>query len=126
MAARSVDVKISNYSGVKLTRVNFDLEHGGWVASNVPPEVIEDNNASSFKSEEIGMATGVKGYVKYRVGDETSGGSGDNFLRINWHNPYLGSNSYSTSYPEGFRVIESGGKGNHASPEFVFLKDNSS
>ena len=101
MSARSVLIHLTNQSEAKLTRDKFGLNHGGWVGSQVPAESIEDRNEVLFKSHETGVATGVEGHVEYHIGEQSSGESDKNLLIIRWHNPFLGSNSYSVEYPEG-------------------------
>ena len=107
MAARSTTVKFQNETSQGLTLIHAELIHGGWVPNMYPPEKIKPFSEATWQSEEIGLATGVKGIVKYLIPKK-----GD--VTIEWKNPYIGDNSYSTSGPGGFEVNKSGGSGNHA------------
>lgn len=114
--ARSTIVSIENRSPHTLTWAGHHLSHGIWspCASqrfsgdrSAPCSFIPPGSRCSYKSESNGVATGTEGWVRYKRGDE--------FIRIWWDNPYVGSNKYSC---EGGRCSYSGGKGNNAHVTF--------
>ncbi|MEE1826312.1 Crystal protein ET79 [Streptomyces sp. BE20] len=112
-AARSTKVSLVNYTGTGLTKTWEHLDHGCWSADGLPPSYISNTKASSWKSESCGFATGTEGSISYAL----AGGGGQ--VDLHWNNPYLGSNSYSCSVPDGYTCVRSGGSGNDASVAFT-------
>jgi len=109
-AARSVWVIIRNNSKYQLTAPQYYLTSGVWTVR--PNPVIQPGQESGFGSESNGFMTGTHGSVTYSV-------SNNQQLSFTWTNPYVGSNSYSTSlsgYPSlgKIYVTRSGGSGNNA------------
>jgi hypothetical protein len=62
-----------------------------------------------FGAEEIGAFTGVEGTVTYLMNSQNPGE-----IRLYFKNPYFGSNEYSGTAPDGFKIIIEGGGGDHA------------
>ena len=109
-AARSVWVIIRNNSKYQLNYPQYYLTSGVWTVK--PNAVILPGQESSFGSESNGFMTGTHGSVMYSV-------SNGQQLSFTWTNPYVGSNSYSTSlsglpYSGKIMVTRSGGSGNKA------------
>src|SRR6266705_1375406 len=125
MAARSTRVILENRTGTNWALVKKDsgLDHGIW--SDKPPGFV--GNHAEWGSESWGFLRGTQGWVIYEVP------SGDVLnpllsLRLDWDNPYYGSNSYSASVDPpgqadgtGFSVGYFGGGGDDAVVTFVLL-----
>lgn len=114
MAARSVSVSFTNKSNIVLILGGSSLLHGEWTTE--PPARIEAGQTVSWESESNGVATGTEDTAYYDVEGLTIGSRS----LFHWDNPFIGSNSYSESYPETFKVSRSGGGGDNASVAWVF------
>jgi len=95
--ARSVDVLIVNYLDKDLTLIGSGLDHGIWSDNQDPRQVIRANEMGGCASESKGIATGTEGWVKYYIADNVD-------FTFRWDNPYLGDNSSSADWPDGYRV----------------------
>lgn len=115
MAARSVKCTLTNQSKRTLHLVDCGLSWGIWVTA--PPAQIADNQDGTWKSESDGPATGTEGWVEYRL-DDVAGK-----FKFTWNNPFVGSNTYSTSAPPGYNSGHQGGSGNDASVMYVASKE---
>jgi hypothetical protein len=109
-AARSTWVIIRNNSKYQLSAPQYYLTSGVWTVK--PNAVIQPGQESAFGSESNGFMTGTHGSVMYSI-------SNGQQLSFTWTNPYVGSNSYSTSLsgiPYGGKIVvtRSGGSGNNA------------
>lgn len=125
-AARSFLITVENSTGRVWNRTDLGLSHGIWSGGGglVPPEQIdkasldEDGNPvpglAQFGSESSGFATGTEGFVEYeskptlRLPLAT--------MRIEWVNPYVGSNRFYVTVSAGYRGTYRDIKGNNASP----------
>lgn len=127
MAWRSVRVvlRVRIYSDFVLVRddANTGLDHGIW--TDKPPDFV-GNDEVNWGSESNGFLTGTAGFVTYTIPHP---GSGDGLrLRLEWSDPFFGSNSYgATVTPQGqsdgsgFSVGFFGGGGDNALVTFVLL-----
>jgi len=103
MASRSVQVHFNNNTNSVMTLKKAALSHGVWSQDGEPPQSIAAGAQKiPWGSESEGLWTGVEGYVTYMLG---TGGE----VTLNWDNPHLGSNSYSSSAPGGYSCACSGG-----------------
>jgi hypothetical protein len=82
MAARTVQILLTNHSGFALTKSFDHLCGGDWTPQLRPPDTIADGAKVTWKSESGGIATGTEAYVKYTVD-----GNGDT-VYIYWDNPF--------------------------------------
>ena len=120
MAARSVTVTFTNNCDLALIRNNGNLSHGEW--DTEPPLRIEAGTTVTWESESDGVATGTEGEVYYDI--ETFAGQTGGQVHVHWDDPFIGSNSYDESCPDGYQIGRSGGSGNDADVTWVF--DNAS
>lgn len=103
-AARSTKITFVNSSPFNLIRVEQHLDHGIWMDSMHPPEVIEPGQTVAWGSESSGFMTGTEGSAEYRIcGNYENAGPQDLRIsfKVHWDNPYDGSNSRSHSWPSG-------------------------
>ncbi|MFD2641885.1 hypothetical protein [Pseudomonas japonica] len=103
-AARSVKVTFVNSSPFNLIKAKSGLSHGIWMDDMQPPEVIEPGQTVAWGSESSGIATGTEGSVEYCIcGSFENAGPQDLKIsfRVDWDNPYGGSNSCRHSWPSG-------------------------
>jgi hypothetical protein len=114
MAARSVSVSFVNKCDVALVSGGASLLHGIWTTQ--PPARIEAGQTVGWETESNGVATGTEGTAYYDI--EGLGITSRSLFH--WDNPFIGSNSYSESYPETFNVSRSGGGGDNANVTWVF------
>jgi hypothetical protein len=123
--ARSVVVRIDNLTGCDL---NFASEHifSGmfWNDPSMEGSMGPDWGRSFviISSESNGFMTGTQADVSYEIGfcpPFSSGWNGLHRLKFAWNDPFVGSNSYSTSgTTSNLHVTRSGGSGDNAT---VFL-----
>lgn len=111
-AARSVVVRFHNDTDQKLTYVSAGNLEGKW--DTRPPATIAAHGSAQWKTESTEVFHGTQGSVTYRIAN-----AGD--VRIGWDNPYVGSNSYPCSGPQGFSVVQGGGKGNDATVDLTLI-----
>lgn len=112
-AARSVIVKIQNNSSATLFLGSATLDHGVWSDNMYPPQQIQPGASVQYASESQGFATGTQGtavYTAINLQQTVQNGS----IRLNWDDPFSGSNSYGHGEPWFLRVSTSGGSGNNA------------
>jgi hypothetical protein len=111
MAARSVHVQfdVSAMPNTQLVLVGSGLSHGEWSAGSQPPESLTPPITSiTWQSESDGFLTGTQGWVRYYP--VTPGGSApanppdEDTIYITWDDPYVGSNSYSSTAPSPYRI----------------------
>jgi len=116
VAARSVTVNFTNNSDVALVRNNDGLSHGEWTVE--PPARVEAGTSVSWESESAGIATGTEGEVFYDI--ETLPGQTGGQAHFHWDDPFVGSNSYDESVPDGYKADRSGGSGDNATVSWTF------
>ena len=104
MSARSVTATLINKTNQSLTLIGSKLVHGTWSENQTPPSEIPAGGQGNWMAESNGFATGVEGTVTYLAGNVGQ-------AACYFDNPYVGSNSYSGSAPNGFviTVVGSGG-----------------
>lgn len=122
MAARSFLITVENLTGRLWKRTDLGLSHGVWSSGGalVPPEQIgkvkldDDGNIVpgrvQFGSESSGFATGTEGFVEYASDPPLPGGN----LRIDWVNPFVGSNRFYVTVPTGYSFDYGSIKGDNA------------
>lgn len=115
MAARSVTITFQNETDTTLTKLSEHLDHGEWDVH--PPQVIGPHAVVSWKSESNGFMTGTQGSAAYQMANRPGQ------VQVSWDNPYVGSNSYRQSAPQGFTIGESGGSGDDAQVAFTLRPD---
>jgi hypothetical protein len=129
MSARSVTVNFFNQLGnTKLLLVGSGLSHGEWAAGAQPPSVITPNMQVTWESDSDGVATGTQGWVRYypvravppSQAEPPPMAPDSETIYFTWDNPFVGSNSYSTSAPSPYILTYQGGSGDNAVPN-VFL-----
>ncbi len=113
-SARSVSVSFANKSDVALVLSGTSLLHGIWTTE--PPARIDSGQTVSWESESSDVATGTEGTAYYDI--EGLGSTSRSLFH--WDNPFVGSNSYSESYPETFKESHLGGGGDNANVTRVF------
>lgn len=103
--ARYIKVWIRNFTPYTLKREQIDLSHGQWTDSGQyghPPMEIPGSKgensvpSGSFGVESCGIMTGLQGFVLYYPEDH-----GQYVLRIDFNNPYVGSNDFSATVAQG-------------------------
>ncbi|MFD4656232.1 hypothetical protein ACFWP2_11450 [Kitasatospora sp. NPDC058444] len=117
-AARSTAVKLNNWTGCTLTRENWWLDHGIWTSE--PPVHIYDKQQGQWSSESNGFATGTEGHARFFSENCADPVLNGRIVQVHWNNPYVGSNSYDSSFTDlKFYVPQpAGGGGNNATAEF--------
>lgn len=101
-SARSIGVVIQNTTRRRLKRQQIDLSHGEWTDDSRPPmeiaAVADDHSVSlaEFMVESHGTMTGCEGFVIYAPVDLSQFP-----LRIDFNNPYVGSDSHRSSVGAG-------------------------
>ncbi len=112
-ASRSVVVNFHNEtdSTLTLTSSGFSASgYGEWVTK--PPQIVRAHASAKWKSQSSKTLKGVGGSVTYMM-------SGHGSVRLAWDNPFVGSNSYDFTTPDGFTVKQSAGKGNDATVDMT-------
>ncbi|MEU1289755.1 hypothetical protein [Kitasatospora sp. NPDC005856] len=117
-AARSTVVKLNNWTGCTLTRENWWLDHGIWTSE--PPVRIYANQQGQWSSESNGFATGTEGHARFFSENCADPVLNGRILQVHWNNPYVGSNTYDSSFTDlKFYVPQpAGGGGNNTTAEF--------
>ncbi len=100
-AARDIRVTITNSSDVVLLFDGGTLDHGCW--GKEAPDKIEIDQTVEIASESCGVATGTEFTIKYRV-------QGADHLKMTLHydNPFVGSDEFDETAPQGYAVSTSG------------------
>ena len=111
MAARSTSIVLHNHTTEDLTLTSTDLPHGAWTVP--PPDGIGPGADGAWESESDGIATGTEGSAVYAIG-----GQGDS-VRIDWDNPFGGTNKYTFNLSSGWAIYQSGWEGNNVSVEYT-------
>jgi hypothetical protein len=116
--SRAIAVEFLNLTGIALTQVAHNFDHGGFGPS-LPSARIAPFNPEGFSVVSAGVATGVEGSVSY-VGD------GITDLLIGFDNPFIGSNSVNVTL-SGPRAADLSllsliSKGNHARARFTLFE----
>ena len=112
MSSRSTLIKFNNETNSALSRTYMNLDHGVWSSNMVPSETIPAHESSTCQSESDGFMTGTEGTVSYNL-------PGKGEVKLNWDNPFSGSNEYSATAPAGCSIARDGGGGNNASVTFT-------
>jgi hypothetical protein len=118
MAARSTRVKVINFTEQTFRTVDEELLHGIWTIH--VPRRIDPQDTVEWASESQGLLTGTEGSGKLKPDD------GSGIITLHWNNPYIGSNSYSHSAPEGYQVSFRGGAGDNAEVVFQIRRNEPS
>lgn len=109
MSARSVTILFKNQSEYQLNLDKADLKKGRWAKNNTPPAAIPPKSECVWETHTFdGKDTFVKGEVKYIFDNDL----GD--ISLSWKDPFIGSNVYRSSAPNGFEIKQEGGGGDHA------------
>ncbi len=107
-AARSILVHFTNNSDSALTLSGSTvLDHGCW-AGGSPPATIAVGQSIDIESDSCGIATGTEYHLDYTL--DLSGAT----MEMHYDNPFIGSNSYNETTPQGYAFSRSGGSGNNA------------
>lgn len=107
-AARAVEVVLENRTSLPLTYSRGGASHGVWKTQ--VPGSIAANSFGSFETESNGFMTGTQAFIEYRF----AGG----IVRLDWDDPFSGTNSYSANAPPGYVVDRVGGPGNRTTVFF--------
>ncbi len=91
MASRSVWVCFINFTPYTLSWQPGEPESGIWNSS--PPALVSPNSAVIFENDSDGFMTGAAGSANFNVQGPPYGLTCD----ITWDDPFVGSNSFSTS-----------------------------
>ncbi len=116
-SSRSTSVEFSNDTrNTLLIKVAQGLDHGEWGAEP-PDRMTPGGHIYQWESHSDGFLTGTEGWVRYYpvatndnivipspVPDEAT-------IYIHWDNPFVGSNSYNTTAPNPYQVVQDGGTG---------------
>ncbi|KAK3312107.1 hypothetical protein B0H66DRAFT_570082 [Apodospora peruviana] len=117
-AARSIDILLINNTDQTLIWDDSGLEHGK--RRITAPDFIEPGKKGRWMLESSGIATGCEGWMHWKVGEDGP------MLKVNYDNPYYGSNEYNCwVHPKEdtrYEVSKSGGDGNTA--RIVFTAKN--
>jgi hypothetical protein len=120
-AARSVIVVVLNGTGSTLSLAGKSLSHGIWTPGWEPPPKIDNGATAQWRTESNGVLTGTEGEALYKIASSTGQ------VRFYWDNPFVGTNSYEASAPNGLSAAKSaGGQGNRTYVQFyIGLKGQS-
>lgn len=103
-AAKSAKITLVNNSPFFLLKFKQCLEHSEWMAGEQPPESIAPGQVVAWGSESNGLMVGTEGSVEYLIcGEYKNSGPQDLKMsfKVNWNNPFIGSNSCRHSWPQG-------------------------
>ena len=120
MAARSTQITIINGTECQMQYKSSHLSHGVWNGGpdiNVEPgsiRVVAQNDSD-------GLATGAEGWISYDLVYD-QGGEPIGSVKINWDNPFVGSNEYSSAVAgPGFAICYCGKTGSGDNAEVTFM-----
>ncbi|KAF9765892.1 hypothetical protein IL306_001753 [Fusarium sp. DS 682] len=116
MPSRSTNIQVNNNTGQDLVLQDKSLDHGIWTAGLEPPQLIRNGGQGTFQAESAGMMTGDQGQVNY----SSSAGR----FTLNFDNPYVGSNDYSETVPNGYSASRRGGGGDNSDITWTLEKVN--
>ncbi|GAA4983758.1 hypothetical protein [Kineococcus glutinatus] len=111
MAARSTRIVLRNRTDQDLTLTASSLAHGEW--STQPPLNVGGHADAEWASESAGFLTGTEGSATFAVGGDGSS------LRIDWDNPFAGTNKYAVDVSPGYALYQNGWSGEDAVVEYV-------
>ncbi|MFD8785380.1 Crystal protein ET79 [Kitasatospora sp. NPDC059599] len=114
-AVRSTFVTLQNRTPSVLERTSAVLDHGTWSENLLPQDRVFPMDNGRWQSESNGLMTGTEGravYNMFNVGN----------VEIWWDNPYVGSNKYSCTVPQGYTCSQDGGSGDNAFVTFTVQK----
>lgn len=101
-ATRDIRVHFTNNSDSVQTLAGWTLDHGCWPGDTPPPDKIEVDQTVDLASESCGFATGTEFHVRYWVGSTKTQ------LSLHYNNPFVGSDDFNESAPEGFAFDKGG------------------
>src|SRR5260370_13019356 len=93
MPARSMNISLTNASGITITKTFEHHCHGQYTDGMAPPGTIANGQTVVFQAESAGVATGTEGYVKYGVpsGTDNNGNPTTDELYLYWDVPFIGT-----------------------------------
>ncbi|KAK4165579.1 hypothetical protein QBC43DRAFT_333454 [Cladorrhinum sp. PSN259] len=114
-APRSVDIVLWNKTDKQLIWDDSGLEHGE--RKHTAPDFIEPGKHGRWMLESRGTMTGCEGWMHWQIGEDGP------MLKVNYDNPYVGSNEYNIwVHPKEetrYKVEKRGGDGNNATITFI-------
>ncbi|KAF5980216.1 crystal et79 [Fusarium coicis] len=109
---RKIAVSLVNNTQQTLTWVDSGVDHG--TRDDHAPDTIGPRDTGKWSLKSAGFQTGCEGWMLWRIG-----GNGP-IVRLDYDNPYVGSNSYSCSVDSANYTVErEGGSGDHATVRFI-------
>lgn len=112
-SARTTEVLIENRTDKPLLGDSISVDHGE--ITTRPPKTIAPGKTGRLVAESNGVMTGNEGTVRYKLQGVPGVAS------FHWDNPYVGSNSFSSSAPAGFATDHTIGHANHT-VVFFFIR----
>jgi hypothetical protein len=116
MPARSTHLIFHNKTPFLLSRTDGGLNHGVFTDPFSFVDRIAPGTTVDWETESDGVATGTEGFVKYQIGDGSSG------VHIHWDNPFSGTNKYNEFVADGFELFHTGGVGNNTIVDFTLAQ----
>ncbi|CAG7563198.1 unnamed protein product [Fusarium equiseti] len=113
---RSTFATIIKNTSLELDLQKNSIDNGEWSDGQYPPSSIAPNNQGTLQAESTGFMTGDEGSVTY--------GSDAGVFSFTFDNPFVGSNSYNETFPDGYTVTRSGGGGENASVTWIIESSN--
>jgi len=111
-SSRSVRITVKNVTSQPLACGDAILDGGEW--ASYPPDSIDSMASGVWVTQSNGFATGTEGRATFKLG------YGDAVFTVRWNNPYIGSNDYSCTAPQGYSCSRAGGSGNDSRVTFTF------
>ncbi|QGI66452.1 uncharacterized protein FFB20_02727 [Fusarium fujikuroi] len=111
-APRRIAVSLVNNTQQTLTWVDSGVDHGTRDAHE--PDTIGPGGTGNWGLKSDGIQTGCEGWMKWSIGDNGP------IVRLNYDNPYVGSNSYSYSVESAqYTINRQGGTSDYATVKFI-------
>lgn len=114
-APYSIEIILVNTTDQTLIWDDSGLEHG--TRKVVAPDFINAGAKGRWMLEQCGLMTGCEGWMHWKIGEDGP------MLKVNYNNPYVGSNEYNCwVHPKEdtrYEVSKSGGDGNNAKITFT-------
>ncbi|KAJ4251066.1 hypothetical protein NW762_011717 [Fusarium torreyae] len=109
---RTIKASVLNKTTQNLNWVDSGVDHG--VRDGHAPDVIKPQGEGKWSLKNDGVKTGCEGWMKWRIGDNGP------VVKLEYNNPFVGSNTYSCSVDSDDYVVQrEGGTGDKATVKFT-------
>ncbi|KAF5570757.1 crystal et79 [Fusarium pseudoanthophilum] len=109
---RKIAASLVNNTQQTLTWVDSGVDHGK--RSDHAPDTIGPGDTGKWGIRSDGIQTGCEGWMEWRISDDGP------IVRLDYNNPYFGSNSYFCDVNSAKYTVDwEGGKGDEATVKFI-------